>query len=105
MTDSSTSSAIDVFDGKTFSYTYDNGWEFTNFFQGDLRISHMEDRGELREKVVVTHAGKDLYFIAWEDEFMGLITQVVDLGNQTLQAAVLLEGKVEIWGGKITSFG
>ena len=35
---------------------------------------------------------------------MGLITQVIDLGNKTLQAAVLFNGNVDIWSGKITSF-
>lgn len=57
--------AIDVFNGKTLSYAYSNGWSFTNFFEGNLRISHVEGRGELREMTVVTHAGKDKYLIAW----------------------------------------
>jgi phenolic acid decarboxylase len=100
---SNPSSAIDVFDQRTLSYTYDNGWEFTNFFEGNLRTSTVEGRGELRETVVVTKTGKDLYFVAWEDDEMGLITQIIDLGNNTLQAAVLLEGNVDIWSGKITS--
>ena len=96
--------AIDVFDGRTFSYVYENGWDFTNYFEGDLRISNVEGRGELRETVVVTHAGPDLCYIAWEDAEMGLISQVVDLANRTGQASVLIDGNVAIWPGTITAF-
>ena len=31
------SDPIARFDGTTISYTYDNGWDFSNTFEGDVR--------------------------------------------------------------------
>ena len=50
--------AISIFDQMSLSYTYENnGWSFTNFFDGYMRISEMESRGTLREIVTVIGIG------------------------------------------------
>lgn len=95
--------ALAVFDGRTLSYTYDNGWAFTNRFEGELRVSPMDGK-ILREEITVTEAAPKTYFIAWEDEHMGLIAQVVNLNDETVQVAVMHEGRVQVWKGKITAF-
>lgn len=95
---------IEYFNGKRFSYVYDNGWEFTNLFEGTLRISVVEGRGELRERMSFAHLGERRFFIAWEDEEMGPISQVVDFSTNTLWAALKWEGQVEVWRATITAF-
>lgn len=93
------------FDQMSLSYTYENnGWSFTNFFEGNTRISEMASRGTLRETVSIEALRDEVYVIAWEDEEMGTITQVVDLPEQRILAAVPWDGKVEIWPAKITVF-
>ena len=47
------SDPIARFDGKTISYTYDNGWDFTNTFEGNIRVTVSPRRGELREPVQI----------------------------------------------------
>jgi hypothetical protein len=97
--------AISRFDKKTFSYTYsNNGWSFTNFFDGNLRISELEKRGTLRETVTVSEISQDIFVITWEDEEMGPITQVVDFKQNIIIAALKWEGEMEIWPGVITEF-
>ncbi len=81
------SDAISVFDGKSISYTYDNGWSFTNQFEGNLRISHVP-RGELREQVEIEQLREGLFFISWVDDEMGLLTQIIDFENNTVLAAI-----------------
>ena len=99
------SDALSHFDKKSLSYTYENnGWEFTNYFQGNLRISEMESRGTLRENVAIEELRDGIYVIAWEDAEMGPITQIVDFPKELILAAVPWEGKVEIWPAKITAF-
>ncbi len=78
---------ISVFDGKSTSYTYDNGWSFTNDFDGNLRISHVP-RGELREPVEIEQLRDGLFFISWVDDEMGLLAQIIDLENNTVLAAI-----------------
>lgn len=93
------------FNKKSFSYTYENnGWSFTNYFEGNIRISEMESRGTLRENVNIEELRDGIYVIAWEDEEMGPITQIIDFSKQQILAAVPWEGKVEIWPAKITAF-
>jgi hypothetical protein len=63
----------------SLSYTYENnGWAFTNYFDGSIRITEMESRGTLREVVTIDELRDDIYLITWADEEMGPITQVVD---------------------------
>lgn len=96
--------AVAHFDGKTLSYVYENGWEFTNFFHGTLRVSQMEKRGELRETIEFSKLSKDSYLLAWVDEEMGPITQLVDFATKVIWATVFYEGKMQIWPGKIIDF-
>lgn len=58
---------IAVFDGKSVSYTYDNGWSFTNTFDGHLRITDAP-RAELREHVEIVEVRDGLYFLSWIDD-------------------------------------
>lgn len=95
--------ALAVFDGHSISYTYENGWSFTNYFEGELRISEMKGK-TLREEVTITETAPKVYFIAWEDAHMGLIAQVVNLNDDTVQAAVKESGTVQIWKAAITNF-
>jgi hypothetical protein len=97
--------AISHFDKKSLTYTYsNNGWSFTNFFDGNLRISEMGERGTLRETVAVSEISQDIFVITWEDEEMGPITQVVDFKQNIIIAALKWEGEMEIWQGVITEF-
>ena len=98
------SDALNVFDGKSFSYVYENDWAFTNVFEGATRISVVEGRGTLREHVEIRRVGPDAYFIAWIDDEMGALTQLVDLAAKTLLVSVPIEGKIEVWTGTITAF-
>ena len=97
--------AISVFDQKLLSYTYENnGWSFTNYFDGHIRISEVENRGILREIVTVTETSEGIYFLTWEDEEMGSLTQLIDIPKKRIFAAVPWDGKMEIWPGVISSF-
>lgn len=97
---------ISAFDGKTISYTYDNGWSFTNRFEGHLRITEVPVRGVLREHVEVVLLRPDLYFVSWVDGEMGPIGQILDLQNRTVIAAIPGEDgtRTEILNGSITAF-
>lgn len=99
------SDALYTFNGKTISYVYENDWAFTNVFDGSTRITKVEGRGTLREHIEIRAVAPNTYFIAWVDEEMGPITQLVDLTAQTLLASVPVDGKVEVWKATITAFG
>ncbi len=94
---------IAAFDGKRLSYTYDNGWSFTNDFEGHLRITNAP-RGLLKEHVEVAKLREGLYFISWVDDEMGLIAQTIDFENKIVLAAIPVEGELrtEILKGRIT---
>ncbi|MEM7274385.1 MAG: MoaF N-terminal domain-containing protein [Actinomycetota bacterium] len=79
---------IDAFDGKTISYTYDNGWSFTNTFDGHTRISVVPRRGELREQVAMVELRPGLYFASWIDGEMGLLAQIIDVEQGKVLAAI-----------------
>lgn len=99
------SDALDAFDGKTISYVYENEWAFTNVFDGATRITKVEGRGTLREHIEIRAVAPNTYFIAWIDDEMGAITQLVDLTARTLLASVPVDGKIEVWKATITAFG
>lgn len=99
--------AIARFDGRTISYTYDNGWAFTNTFEGNLRITDTPRRGELREPVEIRELRPDVFLISWIDGEMGQIAQIVDLENGTLMATIPSEDDptaTEIITATIASF-
>lgn len=95
--------AIDVFDGKTLRYTYDNGKQFTNTFEGNVRTSVVK-RGTLHETVIAQHLGDDRYLMVWEDDNMGMVVQVIDLRARTVRAAVPISGSPQVWTATITAF-
>lgn len=99
------SDALGVFDKKTISYTYENGWQFTNVFDGATRITDTDARGTLREHVEIRHIAAQTYCVGWTDDEMGPISQVIDLNARVLLAAVPIEGKIEMWTATITDFG
>jgi hypothetical protein len=46
----------------SLSYTYENnGWAFTNYFDGSIRITEMESRGTLREVVTIDELRDDIF--------------------------------------------
>lgn len=96
-------SAIDVFDGKSLSYTYDNGKQFTNTFDGNIRTSVVK-RGTLHEKVIAQHLGDERYFMVWEDDNLGMLVQIIDLRARTVRVAVPIPGDPQVWTAKITAF-
>ena len=91
------------FDGKTISYIYENGWSFTNTFEGNVRRSSVP-RGELHEIVECTRLRDDLFLITWIDDEMGLLAQVLDFANDTVLAAIPVEGepRTETLVGELT---
>lgn len=95
--------AIADFDGKTISYTYENGWSFTNRFEGNVRHSSVP-RGELHEIVEATRLRDDLYLLTWIDDEMGLLAQIVDFETNTVLAAIPVEGepRTETLVGQLT---
>lgn len=95
--------AIADFDGTTISYTYDNGWSFTNTFDGHIRHSSVP-RGELREHVEMTRLRDGLYLASWIDDEMGLLAQVIDFETRTVLAAIPVEGeaKTQVIVGALT---
>lgn len=94
------------FDRKSISYTYTNGWSFTNTFEGHTRISVVPRRGELREHVEMRELRPGLFFVSWIDGEMGLLAQVIDLVNSTVLAAIPVENDnaTEIINATITCF-
>jgi len=78
---------IAAFDGRTISYTYDNGWSFTNTFDGHLRRSSVP-RGNLEEIVQIAEVRDGLYFLSWIDDEMGLLAQVIDVHSGAVLATV-----------------
>lgn len=96
--------AIKKFDGMSLSYTYENDWEFTNYFEGTTRITEVGARGILHETMAIEKLRDGIYMISWEDAEMGYITQVFDLPNKTMLASVPIEGKIEIWKAVVTQF-
>lgn len=102
----SESDPIATFDKKSISYTYDNGWSFTNTFEGHTRVSVVPRRGELREHVEMRELRPNLYFVSWIDGEMGLLAQIIDLENRTVLAAIPVENdeRTEIISAAITRF-
>ena len=99
--------AIARFDGKTISYTYDNGWDFTNTFEGSIRVTVSPRRGELREPVQIREIRSDVFLVSWIDAEMGLIAQIIDLENGTVLATIPSEddpNTTEIISAAISSF-
>ena len=101
------SDAISRFDGKTISYAYDNGWEFSNTFEGNIRVTMSPRRGELREPVQIRELRPNLFLVSWIDGEMGLLAQVIDLDNRTVLAAIPSESaptETEIIKAMISAF-
>lgn len=98
---------ISEFDGRTISYTYENGWSFTNRFDGHLRISEVPVRGELREHIEMVQLRPGLFLASWIDDEMGLLAQIIDLENRTVLAAIPVQDDrgTEILMGSITASG
>ena len=101
------SDPIARFDGKTISYTYDNGWDFSNSFEGNIRVTHTPRRGELREPVQMRELRPDVFLVSWIDGEMGMLAQIIDLENGTVLATIPSEDEpntTEIIGAAISSF-
>lgn len=101
------SDPIARFDGKTISYTYDNGWDFTNTFEGNIRVTNTVRRGELREPVQIRELRPDVFLVSWVDGEMGLLAQVIDLENGTVIATIPSEAepdRTEVISATISSF-
>ncbi len=101
------SDPIARFDGKTISYTYDNGWDFSNTFEGNIRVTVSPRRGELREPVQIRELRPDVFLISWIDAEMGLLAQIIDLPNGTIFASIPSEEdprRTEIISATISSF-
>lgn len=94
---------ITVFDGASISYTYDNGWSFTNNFEGHLRVTHAP-RGVLREHVEVVQLREGLYLLSWVDDEMGLLAQTIDFQSGSVRAAIPADDErgIQIITGQIT---
>lgn len=103
----SQSDPIARFDGKSISYTYDNGWDFTNTFEGNIRVTISPRRGELREPIQIRELRPDVFLISWIDGEMGMLAQIIDLENSTVMATIPSEDqpdKSEIITATISSF-
>ncbi len=98
--------AISDFDGKTISYTYENGWEFTNTFDGNDRHSSVP-RGELHEHVEVVRLREGLYLASWIDDEWGLLAQVIDFETRTVLAVAPMDDapKTQLLVGTLTDPG
>ncbi len=94
--------AISDFDGKTISYTYDNGWSFTNTFEGNMRHSSVP-RGELQEYTEMVRLREGLYLASWIDDEWGLLAQIIDFENKTVLAVTPMDGepRTQILVGKL----
>lgn len=95
---------IDYFNQKTLSYTYENGWSFSNFFDGLTRITEVASRGVLHETMSMRAVEDEVFIVAWRDEEMGPISQLIDMRKRELYASVLWEGEMQIWKAEITAF-
>ena len=97
---------IASFDKKTISDTYDNGWSFSNTFDGHTRISVGPRRGELREHVQMRELRPGLFLASWIDDEMGLLAQIIDLENGTVLATIPVDNDnvTQSISGPITSF-
>ncbi|MCP4436453.1 MAG: hypothetical protein GY812_13290 [Actinomycetia bacterium] len=101
------SDPVTRFDGTTISYTYDNGWEFRNTFEGNVRVTMTPRRGELREPVQIRELRPEVFLVSWIDGEMGLLAQIIDLENGTILAAIPSEDEPnssEIISATISSF-
>ncbi|NQU37008.1 MAG: hypothetical protein HQ526_05350, partial [Actinobacteria bacterium] len=87
-------------------YTYDNGWSFTNTFDGHLRTSQVP-RGLLQEHVEMVQLRDGLFFASWVDDEMGLLAQIIDVQNETVLAAIPVadERGTQIITGRLTETG
>ncbi|MGH1493052.1 MAG: MoaF-related domain-containing protein [Acidimicrobiales bacterium] len=95
------------FDGTTISYTYDNGWDFSNTFEGNIRVTQSPRRGELREPVQIRELRPDVFLISWVDGEMGMLAQIIDLEKGTVMATIPSEAEpnsTEIITATISSF-
>ncbi len=93
--------SLAVFDGKSLSYTYENGMSVTNVFQGADR--HTEFGGvDLIEKVTVKNVAPDTYYIVWEDAERGPASQTVNLATMTVNTAIAMDGVLMVLPGTIT---
>ncbi len=79
---------IATFDKKSISLSYDNGWGFTNTFDGHTRVIVTERRGELREPIYIRELRPGLFLISWVDGEIGQLAQIIDLENRAVLAAV-----------------
>jgi hypothetical protein len=97
---------ISAFDGKSISHTYDNGWSFTNTFEGHLRTSQVP-RGTLREHVEVVRLRDGLSFASWIDDELGLLAQIIDFETETVLAAIPVDDdrSTQILTGRLTDPG
>ncbi len=84
-------------------YTYDNGWSFTNTFEGHLRTSQVP-RGTLREHVEMVQLRDGLFFASWIDDEMGLLAQIIDFETETVLAAIPADDDrgTQILAGRLT---
>lgn len=93
--------ALAVFDGKSLSYTYENGMSVTNVFQGADR--HTAFGGvDLIEQVTVKNVAEDVYYIVWEDAERGPASQVVNLATNSVTTAIAMDGVLMVLPGTIT---
>ncbi|MEM8707523.1 MAG: hypothetical protein AAGE98_13755 [Actinomycetota bacterium] len=93
--------ALAVFDGKSLSYTYDNGMAITNRFDGADR--HTEFGGQmLVEVVTVKNVAPHTYYVIWEDAERGLATQSVNLETKQVCTAITMDGQIAIMTGTVT---
>ena len=101
------SDPIARFDGTTINYTYDNGWDFSNTFEGSIRVTISPRRGELREPVQIRELRPDVFLVSWIDGEMGHLAQIIDLEKRTVLATIPSEddpNKTEIIRATISSF-
>lgn len=95
--------ALALFDGKSLSYTYDNGMAVTNTFDGADRTTPFG--GEtLVETVTVKNIAPDTYYVIWEDAERGLATQTINMSTKSVITAITMEGQIAVMSGEITAF-
>lgn len=94
--------ALAVFDGKSLSYTYDNGMSITNVFDGADRSTEFGGQN-LVEVVTVKNVAPDTYYVIWEDAERGLATQTLNLDSGTVHTAITMDGQITVMSGTITS--
>lgn len=97
---------ISILDGKAISHTYDNGWSFTNDFEGHLRSSNVP-RGVLRAHVEMVELRDGLFFVSWLDDEVGRLARIIDLEADTVIAAIPVEQeqRPQILRGHLTHGG